>query len=190
MDLSDAGELKGFPQFTEAEARLEYLYSAVERYRQIPEKKIKDGSGEVPDEIALYSDRVAQVLDDDLNTAQAVAHLSGLLKAVNEICDAAQGKKGSVMRGAYEAAGRALQFTGEVLGLGLDEPTAFLSRIRDRRAKAQGIDGAWVEDCLRRRAEARQNKDFETADSVREELSQKGVEMLDTPAGTSWRLVK
>jgi cysteinyl-tRNA synthetase len=190
MDLSDAGELKGFPQFTEAEARLEYLYSAIERYRQLPESKIKDVPAEIPDEIALYSDRVALVLNDDLNTAQAVAHLSGLLKAVNEICDIAQAKKGNVPRGSYEAAGRALEFTGQVLGLGLDEPSAFLCRVRDRRAKALGIDRQWVEGCLQRRAEARQNKDFQTADSVRDELSQKGVEMLDTPAGTSWRLVK
>lgn len=190
IDLDDEGGLNGFPQFSEAEARLEYLYSAIERYRQIAESKIKDDSGPTPDEISFYPARVAKVLDDDLNTAQAVAHLSGLLKAINEICDVVQAKKGSVSRETYVATGHALTFTQEVLGLGLDEPREFLARVRDRRAKTQGIDCSWVEDCLRRRAEARQAKDFAAADVVRDELIKKGVEMLDTPAGTSWRLLK
>jgi len=190
MDLDDAGNLLGFPQFTDAEARLEYLYSTQVRFREIGKKKIKDLAGEAPAEIGEFQTRVATVLDDDLNTAQAVAHLSGLLKAVNEMCDGAQGKKGSVSRTTYEAAGASLAYAGSVLGLGLDDPEAFLHRVRDRRAASLGIDKAWVEDCLRRRAEARQEKNFEAADAVRDELAAKGVEMFDTPGGTTWRLSK
>lgn len=190
MDLDDEGGLRGFPQFSEAEDRLQYLYSAKERFAQMGESKIKDIDAEVPVEIAEYVQRVTAVLNDDLNTAQAIAHLSGLLKAVNEMCDQAQVKKGSVARVTYQAAVQALEFTGQVLGLGLDDAPAFLERVRNRRAVALGIDCAWVESCLVRRSEARQNKDFTQADVVRDELSAKGVEMLDTPAGTSWRLVK
>jgi cysteinyl-tRNA synthetase len=190
MDLDDAGGLRGFPQFSEAEDRLRYLYSAKERFAQMGPEKIKDVEAEIPAEIGEYVRRVTAVLNDDLNTAQAIAHLSGLLKAVNEMCDQAQVKKGSVARVSHEAAVRALEFTGEVLGLGLDNAAEFLERVRDRRAIAQGIDCAWVESCLVRRSEARKNKDFAQADVVRDELSAKGVEMLDTPAGTSWRLVK
>ncbi len=190
MDLDDAGNLLGFPQFSDAERRLEYLYSTIRRYGEIGQKKIKDVDAEIPGEIGNFPRRLSEVLDDDLNTAQAVALLAGLLKAVNEMCDAAQGKKGGVAKKTHEAAGVALRATGEVLGLGLDEPEAFLSRVRDRRAIAQGIDCKWVDDCIVRRTEARANKDFAAADAVRDELAAKGVEMLDTPSGTTWRLSK
>jgi cysteinyl-tRNA synthetase len=188
MDLDDAGHLLGFPQFSDAERRLEYLYSTLKKFREIGEKKIKDTPGGVPEDIAHFEERLVKVLDDDLNTAQALGHLAGLLKAVNEICDGTQGKNGSVCRATYEAAGQALDLAGSVLGLGLDDPTAFLARVRDRRAASQGIERQWVEDCLARRDEARKNKDYAAADAVRDELSQKGVEMLDTPTGTTWRL--
>ncbi len=190
MDLDEAGNLLGFPQFTDAERRLEYLYSTKRRYAEIGQKKVKDIDAEAPPEIGNFTRRLSEVLDDDLNTAQAVALLAGLLKAVNEMCDAAQGKKGSVARKTFEAAGAALHATGEVLGLGLDEPEAFLTRVRDRRAVKLGIDCAWVDECIQRRTEARKNKDFAAADAVRDELAKKGVEMLDTPGGTTWRLSK
>jgi cysteinyl-tRNA synthetase len=190
MDLDEAGNLLSFPQFSEAEERLEYLYSTIRRYREIGNKKIKNIEAKTPDEIALFGERLAQVLNEDLNTAQAVGHLSGLLKAVNEMCDGTVGKKGSVFRGTHEAAGVALQLTSDVLGLGSDDPEAFLERVRNRRAAAQGIDCAWVEDCLKRRTRARFEKDFEAADAVRKELEEKGVEMFDSPNGTTWRLTK
>src|SRR5690606_31148287 len=106
-------------------------------------------------EISEFPARLAAVLDEDLNTAQAVGHLAGLLKAVNEMCDKALAKKGAVSRTTYEAAARGLEVAGEVLGLGLDDPEAFLNRIRDRRVAKMGVDKAWVEDCLARRNQAR-----------------------------------
>lgn len=190
MDLDDSGNLLGFPQFSDAEQRLQYLYSTARRLSEIADSKIRDEGPETPKDITEYRERLGKVLDDDLNTAQAVAHLAALLKAVNEICDAAQVKKGSVSRASVEAAKGALKLTGEVLGLGLDDPEAFLTRVRDRRAAALGIDRAWVEACLARRTEARANKDYAAADVARDELLAKGVEMLDTPAGTTWRLSK
>src|SRR5690606_17655953 len=144
VDLGESGELRGFPQFSEAEARLEYLYSTIRRYEEISPSKIKESDNEAPAEIVGFKKRLAEVLDDDLNTAQAIALLAGLLKAVNEMCDGAQGKKGSVSTKAYEAAGSALKATKKVLGLGLDDPKAFLTRVRDRRAVSQGIDCSWV----------------------------------------------
>lgn len=190
VDLDDAGNLLAFPQFSEAEARLEYLYATHARFRSIGEDRVKDSTAPSSPEISEFPTRLAAVLDDDLNTAQAVGHLAGLLKAVNEMCDKALAKKGAVSRTTYEAAGRGLAVAGEVLGLGLDDPEAFLNRIRDRRALKMGVDKAWVEECLLRRNLARSSKDFAAADAVRGELEAKGVEMFDTPQGTTWRLLK
>jgi cysteinyl-tRNA synthetase len=47
-----------------------------------------------------------------------------------------------------------------------------------------------VEDCIVRRTTARQEKDFAAADAVRDELVAQGVELFDSPAGTTWRLIR
>ena len=44
-----------------------------------------------------------------------------------------------------------------------------------------------VEALIAKRAEARKNKDFALADSVRAELTEKGVEIIDTLDGTRFR---
>ncbi len=188
MDLDEAGNLLGFPQFSEAESRLVYLYSTVERFHSLSENKITKESREVPPELLTFAEGFTRVLADDLNTAQAVGHVAGLLKAVNELCDQAAAKKGSVSEAACGAAEKALGLVSAVLGLGLDEPAAFLRRVRDRRAAKLGILTDWVEEQLKVRAEARGAKDFAAADAVRQVLADRGIEILDTPQGSSWRL--
>ncbi len=189
MDLDEAGHLLGFPQFSEAESRLEYLYATRQRLQQLDPARIKDVEQALPAEVARFADGLARTLDDDLNTPQALAHVASLLKASNELADLALIKKGSMARTTYEALEQAFARLGAVLGLGLDEPAAFLTRVRDRRAWASGIDKAWVEEKLVERTQARQDKDFSRADAIRGELSERGVEMFDTPGGTSWRLL-
>ena len=45
-----------------------------------------------------------------------------------------------------------------------------------------------VETAIRERLEARGDKDFARADLIRDELAQKGVELLDSPTGTTWKI--
>jgi cysteinyl-tRNA synthetase len=50
-----------------------------------------------------------------------------------------------------------------------------------------GLTEADVLDAIERRASARKDKDFAAADAVREEIAAKGIQILDTPEGTTWR---
>ena len=72
--------------------------------------------------------------------------------------------------------------TAVVLSMVLLELTA-------RYAEANDV-GSLLYDVTRRLAEARKAKDFTRADAVRGELTALGVEILDTPAGTDWRVVE
>lgn len=188
MDLGPGGELLGFPQFRDAEGRLEYFYGTKLRLLALPEARIVASGPAAPAEITEFSARLGQALDSDVNTAEAVAHLSGLLKAINELLDGALAKKGSMSRAAYDAACQALERVGVVLGLGLDDATAFLRRVRTRRAAELGLDEAWVHERIAARAQARTEKNFQLADEVRKELAARGVELLDSPEGTDWKL--
>jgi cysteinyl-tRNA synthetase len=46
---------------------------------------------------------------------------------------------------------------------------------------------AWVEERIAARQEARKAKDFATADAIRKEITDRGIELEDTPQGTRWK---
>lgn len=189
-EQDETGKLLGFPQFDESEARLEYIYATRQRLAGIAPKRIKDSEQPAPPEIAEYRTRLGQALDDDLNTPIALAHTAALLKHVNELCDRAQGKKGSISRIAFDASEQAFRAMADVLGIGGQNPTEFLTRVRDRRAAGLGIDRDEVEASIVERAEARAQKDFARSDQIRDALAARGVELLDRPDGTDWRLTR
>jgi cysteinyl-tRNA synthetase len=129
-----------------------------------------------------------EALDDDLNVAVALAKTSEFLRAVNELCDRATGKKGKASRRAVEAAQQGFDTLQQILGLGYQDADEVMTRIRDRRARSRGVDPAHIEDKIRERTEARKNKDFARADALRDELSELGVELHDSPDGTTWSM--
>jgi cysteinyl-tRNA synthetase len=188
MDLDSAGNLAGFPQFREAEGRLEYLYGTQRRVLAFPAGRVTPSGLAASAEISQFSARLSASLDDDMNTAQAVAHLAALLKAVNELLDAGLAKKTTVSVSAFDAVQAALERSRAILGLGSDPPGDFLARVRARRAQRLGVSEAWVLERIAARASAREARDFAQADGVRAELTERGVELLDSPDGTDWRL--
>ena len=188
-DNDEGGNLQGFPQFEEAEKRLEYVYTTRQRLEAIPKKRIVElADAKLPPDIMEYEARLKSSLDDDLNTPVALAHTSELLSAINQLCDQAMAKKGKVAEVAVAAAHAGFRALSARLGLGADQPSAFLNRVRDRRAEAIGVDRDWVERMLLQRRQAREAKDFARADEIRDELGDRGVEVLDGQADTSWRL--
>lgn len=187
-NTDDAGRLLGFPQFEEAERRLEYVYTTRQRLDSIPADRIKPTEEPVASELTEYEQRVRKVLDDDLNTPAALALTSELLSTSNQLCDRALAKKGTIVEGNLLAARAAFEALTQILGLGGDDPDAFLQRVRDRRALALGLDLAQVQRRIDDRTAARHNKDWTMADAIRDELARQGVELLDGAHGTGWRL--
>jgi len=186
--LDDAGNVTGFPQFEEAERRLAYLYKTKLRVAELPEQRIVDSDGPVASELTEFPKALRGALDDDLNMPVALAKLADFLKTANELCDQAMRKKGKAPRAAIEAVSLGFEALGAELGIGTENPSTVLLRIRDRRAKARGLDAAWIESQIDARTRARQSKDFAEADRVRDELGAQGVELLDGPEGTGWTI--
>jgi cysteinyl-tRNA synthetase len=186
--LDDAGNVTGFPQFEEAERRVAYLYKTKQRLEGLPPKRVVDVDGPVPPDFAGFAEALRESLDDDLNMPVALAKLADFLKAVNELCDQAMKKKGKAARRAVEQAQAGFRALEAELGIGTESADIILLRIRDRRAKARGLDSAAIERQISDRTEARKSKDFAEADRVRDELAAQGVELLDGPEGTGWTI--
>ena len=190
MTLDDAGNVTGFPQFEEAERRIEYIYKTKQRLQAIPPKRIREGDERPVTEIGEFPQQLQAVLDDDLNMPIALAKLADFLKAVNELCDKAAQKKGVAAKRAVDAALAGFDALGSELGLGAQASGTLLTRIRDRRAARMGITREDVEQRIADRTAARAAKNFDEADRIRGELADLGVELLDGPQGTDWTIVE
>ena len=126
-------------------------------------------------------------MDDDFNTALAVAHVFDLVRSVNRVL--AEGSKGRrEMSAPLATARRAIVGVGEVLGVFTSEPSAYLERIKARKTAELAIAVDEIERLIAERAEARKAKDFRRSDEIRDYLLSRNIMLLDGPQGTSWQV--
>jgi cysteinyl-tRNA synthetase len=175
-----------YPELDEAEARLAYFYRTLERLASAPDDT---SAGEVvaPADKTLAVFREA--MDDDFNTAAAVGHLYDAFVLANKLLDDAKSAPKDVRRRTLARLRSDLRACGETLGVFRREPAAFLEGYRSRLCARRRIDPAAVEARIAERAAARAAKDFARADEIRKSLQAMAVELMDTPAGTTWRVV-
>ena len=72
----------------------------------------------------------------------------------------------------------------------LASPADYLRRTQERRIRVRGIDPASVDAKLAERQAARAAKDFAKGDAIRKELLDRGIEVLDGTAGSTWRVTQ
>jgi cysteinyl-tRNA synthetase len=119
-------------------------------------------------------------MDDDLNTARAIAVMFDLVRELNRVLDADDVETASAVR-------RDLAAAASVLGIGERRPEEFLAAERRRALGAAGLDEADVERAIAERSAARSAKDWKRADEIRRELLTAGIALEDEAAGTTWR---
>jgi cysteinyl-tRNA synthetase len=140
----------------DAKAGLTRLYTA-----------LKGVSGEAKvDWGEAHAQRFKAAMDDDFNTAEAVAELQ---------------KLAHLAFGGDAAAARQLKALGGVLGLLERDPQEFLHAGRDGPSEAD------IQRQIEARLAARKAKDYAEADRIRKELEGAGVVLEDGPKGTTWR---
>ncbi|RDV82298.1 cysteine--tRNA ligase [Ammonifex thiophilus] len=120
----------------------------------------------------------AAAMDDDFNTARALALFFDLAHEINSWAELRPLPPAPVLRRAlslWVAFNRVLGLFPERRGLPVVE--------QERTEVIEDLVKLLVEI----RQEARQRKDWATADRIREELKNLGIILEDTPAGTRWR---
>jgi cysteinyl-tRNA synthetase len=110
-------------------------------------------------------------MNDDLNTSTALAAVHDLRRDVNIAMDAGE-------FGAEDAE--------STLAL-LDRINSVLGVLDAEEAAVDPELIAEVESKIEERNLARRNRDFDTADSIRQELASRGIILEDTPQGTKWK---
>lgn len=128
---------------------------------------------------AEFPDAFRAAMDDDLNVSGALAVVFETVREGNTALDA-----GDLDR-ARDAAARVVRMTG-VLGIDPLDPQ-WRSTSEDQAAQTVG---ALVEGLIEQRQQARADKDFATADRIRDQLAAAGVALEDTADGARWSLTK
>ena len=138
---------------------------------------LKDDENETIDEVAVkeLTEKFKAALDNDINTSLGVTVLYDVLKA----------KTNDKTKLAL------LSDFDKVLSLSLLDEAKKLKESKKEEVQSTGADdefSKYVEEQLALRAEAKKNKNWAEADRIRDELTQKGVKILDTPDGAKWSL--
>jgi len=68
------------------------------------------------------------------------------------------------------------------------DPAQWLTQQKMAGLQDLGIDLDEIDQAIAERLAARHKKDFARSDEIREELEARGIMLLDTTAGTSWKL--
>ncbi|HTO98374.1 MAG TPA: cysteine--tRNA ligase [Myxococcales bacterium] len=164
----------------EADRRVEYFYETQAKADTFLQAK---KAALPPQPIAEHAQAFRAAMEDDFNTAEALARVERVHGLLNAGVDARSppGEVAALLRTARDLAG--------VLGLSSRPPLEAIRARRTLAAGRKGIDPCWVEERIAERLLARKSKDFARADALRAELSARGVELRDGPAGTDWRVL-
>jgi cysteinyl-tRNA synthetase len=182
-----------YPELDDAEGRLEYFYRTFEKLDMAGLDIARSGAEAAAGEVVAPADRTRaafrEAMDDDFNTAAAVGHLYDGFVLANKLLDDPKAAPKDVRRRTLARLRGDLHACGETLGIFRRPAAEFLHARRARLCVRRHIDAAAVEARIAERAAARAAKDFARADEIRKTLQGEGIELMDTPAGTTWRVV-
>ena len=155
-----------------SEKGLERLLAAVEALENLPE------SDKSTVDILSLKEKCFAALNDDLNSPVAIAHLFDGSRMINSIKAGSEKITADDLK-ELKALYNTMVF--EILGLKTEE-----KRGDEFNTVLNGV----MELLLNLRIAAKENKDWKTADKIRDSLNELGIEVKDTKDGFEWNFVK
>jgi len=159
---------------------LDRIYAFLERLENAGMKLNGSEKGE------LWND-FSRAMNDDFNSAKALASVFETVKKGNKLLDNTNGvpDKGTleILSFFYND----IKAISNILGIFLLDPQSYFKAKKDKGVADMAIDPDEIEDLIRQRTKARKNKDFARADEIRDHLTTRNIVLEDGPKGTTWR---
>ena len=159
-ELMEAAK-NGYDRIVTSVSNLKYLMDNAAAQEMSEEEKalVKEAEGFVA--------KFDEAMDDDFNTADAIAAIFELVKFANQNADAGRSKE------FLKALSDEIKMLSDICGLIVEKEEEMLD--------------ADIEKLIEERQNARKNKDFKRADEIRDELLAKGIILEDTREGVKWK---
>ena len=173
----------------ESSARVGYCYATIQAVHDYLARRPEgEGKPELVQQAEVFdkvAERFSAAMDDDFNTAATLGVYSEPFHVANELLAR---KKSAAKTATLKRFLEVLAPAQEVMGLFDRDPAEVLAGMTSRALLRKGLDAAWVVSRVEARSEARAAKDFARSDALRDEIVEKGIEVMDTPQGTVWRM--
>ncbi len=194
----------------EAKAAMDTIYGLIQRLEESDSQKSNQGDEGCEHVLMQFAKKFKEGMEDDFNTPKVLAAFHEFRGEINKLLG--KGLSGQAKQKAKEA----LKKLGEPLGLFQLTPkewpfiaygSAMISGGGSVKSKGKKtsyvsskisgggsvetsplVSSEWIEEKIRVRNEARAQKDFSTADTIRKELAEQGIILEDRPDGTTrWK---
>ena len=156
-----------------AKSGLERIRTCGDRLKDLiakaPAAQMSEEEDELLDTTKEYVNNFEDAMDDDFNTADAIAAIFDLVKFANTKLD--EESSSEILMNVYQKIERLLG----VLGL-------------EFTVEKEDVDQQ-IHELIEKRQQARKEKNFALADQIRDELLAQGIELLDTREGVKWKRV-
>lgn len=151
---------------------LDRILTAADRLRELAktaEGSLTGNERAAVEQIEDFQKKFDEAMDDDFNTADAIAVIFELVKYVNTNVN--EQSSGELVNTAAEK----LRLLCDVMGIVVDQ-------------QKEPLD-AEIEQLIEERQSARAAKDFARADAIRDDLLARGIELMDTREGVKWKKI-
>ena len=125
-----------------------------------------------------FQEALLNSLSDDMNVSSALALIEDMISSANETLDTA-GKHKALKKETISN----LAYIANILGFGVKNPFEYFQFGMDEETKEK------LATLINLRDMAKQEKDFESSDKLRDEILAFGVSLMDTPQGTFWEKI-
>ena len=129
--------------------------------------ELSDAEKELLEKAQAYADKFDQAMDDDFNTADALAAIFELVKFAKTLGEESHSKA------FWNALDEEIKTLADICGLTVETKQELLAED--------------IEALIQERQDARKAKNFARADEIRNELLEKGIVLEDTREGVKWK---
>ena len=125
-------------------------------------------------------------MDDDFNSALALGVVFETVRSANRFMAEIVPGEGKSITLLHRVRIEIAEI-GQVLGLFHSNPGGWLEKQQQEKAGSLDITADQIEALIIERAEARKAKNFARGDEIRDYLLEKGIQLLDSAQGTTWK---
>jgi len=177
-------------QLREAESSIDRYYSTVIRIddfllkREGGDQELSRAGTNFSEFLAVFIHKFEEAMDDDFNTALAIGHIFELIREANKFLDSKP--SGAKSREFLAHTKELLMKVGTTLNIFNRTPREWYVSIM--KIRKIGLTEQEIVDKINARLDARQKKNWHSADAIRKELEEKSIILEDKKDRTDWKV--